>query len=62
MEFRQETDEYEVWYSETDDPNEELKMFTVSKFMTVRELSWWLTNIKDQYSDDAKIHIIREHF
>lgn len=31
MRFRQEADEYEIWYSETDDPNEDLKMFTMNK-------------------------------
>ena len=32
MRFRQEADEYEIWYSETDDPNEDLKMFTMNKW------------------------------
>lgn len=61
MAFRQESDEIEVWYSETDDPEEELKMFTVSKWLTLRELMWWLTNIRDLH-ENTKIHFLREHF
>lgn len=61
MSFRQEADEYEIWYSETNDPNEDLKMLTMNKWKAIRELSWWFTNVKDKHPD-AKIHIIREHF
>ena len=61
MMFRQESDEYEIWYSETDDPNEELKMIVMNKWKAVRELGWWFLNIKSEYPD-ARIHIIREHF
>ena len=62
MMFRQEADKYEVWYSLTDDPNEELKMFIVDKHMTINQLAWWLMCKKDQFGGDVKIQIIREHF
>lgn len=62
MDFRQESDKCEVWYTETDDPNEELKCFIADKYMTLRELNWWLENIRSNGAPDAKIHFIREHF
>ena len=62
MMLSQMADKYEVWYTETDNPNEELKMMTLDASTTIRELSWWLSNIRDQHAPDTKIHIIREHF
>lgn len=62
MTFRQESDEYEVWYSDESDPDSALQYIVVNKMMPIRELSWWLSNIQDQYSHGIKIDFIREHF
>ena len=62
MTFRQESDEYEVWYTETDDSDERLKMKIFRRNTFINELSWWFQSVKDDGHYDARIHFIREHF
>lgn len=60
--FRQESDWYEIWYSDDDNPEMEPQMIVVNKSMTIRELCWWLRTIREEYTYGTKIDIIREHF
>ena len=57
-----ENPDYEVWYTESDDPNAELKMKKFKGLETIEHLCWWFSHVRELNNYEGEIKFIRRAY